>query len=252
MNRRITMIFVMMVILIMTFLSACTSTRQTTKREPLVKVDGTVYEPSEGSHIYLYREGKGPYGPADYILPLPTGEDGRFTINVEPGIYTMVARKRRSGENTGPLQEGDIRSDEIVIHVRENSPQTLSVLLAAKIDNTVKSYSTPDNWNTSISGKVLDADGDPVSGARVHVYTYIQMSERPKYVGERTGSDGGYTVYLPRGGTYYLAARNRFGGPPRIGDLYGRYDKGSIDPSAVVVKEGEQLEGIDIIVFKVW
>ncbi|NIS77031.1 MAG: carboxypeptidase regulatory-like domain-containing protein, partial [Deltaproteobacteria bacterium] len=89
---------------------------------------------------------------------------------------------------------------------------------------TVKSYASPEDWNTSISGRVLDADGNPVAGARVHVYTYVQMSERPKYVGERTGADGKYTVSLPKGGTYYLAARNRFGGPPRIGDLYGRYD----------------------------
>ena len=217
-----------------------------------VKIDGTVYEPAEGAFIYLYAEGKDPHGPADYIIPLPTGEDGSFTLNVAPGTYTMVARKRQSGENTGPLDKGDIRSKEVVIHVEEGTAQSFSLLLVPKTDTTVKSYASPKDWNTSISGRVLDADGNPVAGARVHVYTYVQMSERPKYVGERTGADGKYTVSLPKGGTYYLAARNRFGGPPRIGDLYGRYDKGSIDPSAVVVKEGEHLEGIDIIVFKVW
>ncbi len=69
---------------------------------------------------------------------------------------------------------------------------------------------------------------------------------------ERTGPDGRYVVFLPKGGTYYLAARNRFGGPPRIGDLYGRFDEGSIDPTGVVVKDGERREKVDIIVFKVW
>jgi hypothetical protein len=49
-----------------------------------------------------------------------------------------------------------------------------------------------------------------------------------------------------------VAARDRFGGPPQIGDLYGRYDEGTVDPSGVVVRKGELMEGITITVQKVW
>jgi hypothetical protein len=78
------------------------------------------------------------------------------------------------------------------------------------------------------------------------------MSERPKYVSEKTGPDGRYLIYLPAGGTYYLAARDKFGGPPKLGDLYGRYDQGTIEPSALVIRQGEILAEVDITVTKVW
>ena len=55
-----------------------------------------------------------------------------------------------------------------------------------------------------------------------------------------------------RGGTFYLAARNRFGGPPKIGELYGRYDDGTVEPSAVIVPEGALLPDVDVTVHTVW
>ena len=78
------------------------------------------------------------------------------------------------------------------------------------------------------------------------------MSERPKYVSEKTGPDGRYRVAVRRSGTYYLAARDRFGGPPQLGDLFGRFDEGTVDPSGVVVRRGEVTTGIDITVQQVW
>ena len=78
------------------------------------------------------------------------------------------------------------------------------------------------------------------------------LSERPKYVSEATGADGRYVLFFPEGGTFYLAARNRFGGPPKIGELYGRYDDGTVEPSAIHVKDNQILEHVDITVHKVW
>jgi hypothetical protein len=78
------------------------------------------------------------------------------------------------------------------------------------------------------------------------------MSERPKYVSEATGADGRYVLFFPEGGTYYLAARTRFGGPPKIGELYGRYDDGTVEPSAVHVKDHEFVKNVDITVHKIW
>ncbi len=215
-------------------------------------IEGTVYAPAEGVYVYVYKKGADPHGPAEVILPQATFADGNFAIDLAPGDYTVVARRRSSQENTGPAVAGDQRSDPVDIRVSAGGRVPLRLLMNIKDDTEFKAFQPPREWTTALSGTVKDADGVPVEGARVHVYTYVQMSERPKYVSERTGPDGRYIVYLPKGGTYYLAARNRFGGPPRIGDLYGRYDEGSIDPTGVVVKDGEKREKIDIIVFKVW
>lgn len=215
-------------------------------------VSGTVYAPAEGVTVYVYKAGSDPYGPADVILPAPTGPDGRFSIDLPPGEYAVVARKRANQESAGPMSPGDQRSEPARVRVGESGKAELSLPMNLKDDAELRSFQPPKEWTTAIGGTVRDADGKPVSGARVHVYTYVQMSERPKYVSERTGPDGKYLVALPKGGTYYLAARDRFGGPPRIGDLYGRYDEGSINPTGVVIRDGEKKRGIDIIVFRVW
>ncbi|GAB4239104.1 MAG: hypothetical protein OHK0028_16840 [Deltaproteobacteria bacterium] len=215
-------------------------------------VRGTVYVPAEGVYVYVYRKGADPHGPADVILQAPTAPDGAFSVELPPGEYTLVARRRGNLENSGPLSPGDRRSPPVPVKVSAGETVPLNLLMDTKDDGVVKSFVPPKEWNTFLLGTVRDADGRPVEGARVHVYTYVQMSERPKYVSERTGPDGKYVVPLPKGGTYYLAARNRFGGPPRIGDLYGRFDEGSIDPTGVVVRDGERRDGLDITMFKVW
>lgn len=215
-------------------------------------IAGTVFVPAEGVYVYVYKRGADPYGPAEVILPAPTAADGTFTVELPPGEYTLVARKRSNQDNAGPLAPGDHRSDPVDVKIPAGGMERIALSLNVKDDAEMRSFVPPKEWTTVISGAVRDADGKPVSGARVHVYTYVQMSERPKYVSERTGPDGKYAVSLPKGGTYYLAARDRFGGPPRIGDLYGRYDEGSINPTGVVVQDGEKREGIDISVFRVW
>lgn len=215
-------------------------------------VAGTVFTPAEGVYVYVYRKGVDPHGPADVILPAPTTADGTFSVELPPGEYTLVARKRSNQDNAGPLSPGDQRSDPVDIAIPAGGMAKATLAMNVKDDNELRAFVPPKEWTTSISGTVRDPDGKPVSGARVHIYTYVQMSERPKYVSERTGPDGKYVVFLPKGGTYYIAARDRFGGPPRIGDLYGRYDEGSINPTGVVVQDGGKREGIDISVFRVW
>jgi len=222
------------------------------KSAPSSGVAGTVFAPAEGVYVYVYKKGADPYGPADVILHAPTTADGTFLIDLPHGDYVLVARRRANLENSGPMMAGDQRSQPVAVQVRKGRKLSLNLLMNTKEDTEIRSFTPPTEWTTAFAGMVRDPDGNPVEGARVHVYTYVQMSERPKYVSERTGPDGKYIISLPKGGTYYLAARNRFGGPPRIGDLYGRYEEGSINPTGVVVRTGEKREGLDITVFKVW
>lgn len=105
---------------------------------------------------------------------------------------------------------------------------------------------------TGISGTITDSDGKRVRNARVFAYSNSQMAERPKYFSEETGVDGRYVLPLPEGGTYYLVARNRFGAQPQMGELYGRYDRGIGEPSAINIKNNEIIRNVDISVGKIW
>lgn len=214
------------------------------------RVTGTVLTPLESSHVYAYQKGMDLYGPA-FAISEATGPAGDFDLTLPDGEYTLVVRKRESGDTAGPVLAGDHKSDFISVVVKGGKTQ-LELLAPLKVGDSRRLTEQSEATTTGLSGLVSDMDGRPVEGARVHVYDHVQMSERPKYVSEKTGPDGRYLITLPEGGTYYLAARDKFGGPPKLGDLYGRYDQGTIEPSAVVVRGGEILEKVDIRVAKVW
>lgn len=213
-------------------------------------VSGQILAPLEGASLYVYQKGMDLYGPA-FAISRATGPDGVFDLQLPEGDYVAVARKRHNGDTTGPVLAGDNKSEMLSFTVRGDGQQ-LTVLAPFKTGDERRLTEQAAATETGLSGIITDADGNPVEGARVHVYDHVQMSERPKYVSEKTGPDGRFLIYLPEGGTYYLAARDKFGGPPKLGDLYGRYDQGTIEPSAVVVRSREILQGVDITVTKVW
>ncbi len=216
----------------------------------MARFAGTVVTPLEGTYLYIYKKGMDLYGPA-FAVSEATGADGTFLLSLPDGDYVLVVRRRESGEGSGPVVAGDHKSEFIPLVVRGGSAE-LTIRAPVKIGDARQVAKEAAVSRTGLAGRVTDAEGNPVEGSRVHVYDHVQMSERPKFVSEKTGPDGRYLVHLPEGGTYYLAARDKFGGPPKLGDLYGRYDQGTIEPSAVVVKEGEILREVDITVTKVW
>lgn len=227
-----------------------TSSPQTSAGNGVGRLHGAVVAPLEGTYLYVFKKGMDLYGPA-FAVSEATGADGGFDLTLPEGEYIVVARKRGNGDTSGPVLAGDNKSDFMTIVVKADM-QPITVLAPVKVGDQRRLTKETAATTTGLSGRVLDADGKPVEGSRVHVYDHVQMSERPKYVSEKTGPDGRYLIYLPQGGTYYLAARDKFGGPPKLGDLYGRYDQGTIEPSAVVIRQDEILQNIDIIVTKVW
>ncbi len=214
-------------------------------------VSGQVLSPLAGARVYVYGQGENLFGPAQ-VVSEPTGADGSFSLNLPPGNYLVVVRKRLSGDPSGPVNAGDLRGDPVPLVVEAGRPVTLPLTALLKDANDKAFPAAAEQGRTLVSGTIRDEQGNPVKDVRVHLYDHIQMSERPKYVSERTGPDGRYSVPVARGGTYYVAARDRFGGPPQVGDLYGRYDEGTVDPSGVVVRQGEATTGVDITVHKVW
>lgn len=242
--------FLLLFLLSGLMVAGCTSEQQGTGGNGQGRIKGQIVAPLEGVYLYVYKPGTDLYGPAFAISP-PTGPDGAFDLELPDGDYVAVARKRHDGNATGPVVAGDNRSEFLKVAVRGGVVQ-LTVVAPVKVGDQRRLSGELAATKTGLAGQILDSDGKPVAGARVHVYDHVQMSERPKFVSEKTGPDGRYQIPLPAGGTYYLAARDKFGGPPALGDLYGRYDQGTIEPSAVVVKEGEVLKDVNITVTKVW
>jgi len=216
-------------------------------------VKGKALTPLAEAYVSVYREGMDLKGPP-FTTSQPTGPDGDFSIALPPGKYFFVLRQRTGGDVVGPVRTGDYHSEVVgPITVRGGETIPRDLIAVRKVGETKDLPSTtPAPTSTGISGVIADSDGKPVKDARVHAYTYPQMSERPKYVSEATGADGRFVLFFPEGGTFYLAARNRFGGPPKIGELYGRYDDGTVEPSAIHVKDNEIIEHVDITVHKIW
>lgn len=242
---------VLLVVLLLLGVSACSErSSEGEESDALRKIQGRVLAPLEGTYLYVYKRGMDLYGPA-FAVSRATGPDGGFDLQLPEGEYILVARKRQQSEASGPVVAGDHKSEFMNLTVRGDQTELTLIAPVKQGDQRQLTAAAPVS-DTGLAGSVLDAEGKPLEGARVHVYDHIQMSERPKYVSEKTGPDGRYLLHLPEGGTYYLAARDKFGGPPKLGDLYGRYDQGTIEPSAVVVRKGEVLQDIDITVTKVW
>ena len=244
--------YVVAVLSLAVFFSGCaTVSTNTLSASGTSGVRGVVTAPVDDAYIFVYEKGADPHGPP-YAMSKATGADGSFEMGLPDGEYTIVARKHKNGQPGSPLtKDDDLKSMPVEVTVKGGVMQTQSLVMVRKTDD-VKYFEAKAGSDTSISGRIFDSEGNPVKGFRVQVYTYAQMSERPKYVSLATGPDGRYTIFLPKGGTYYLAARDNFGGPPKIGDYYGRYDEGTIDPSGVILRTGQRLENVNITVHKVW
>lgn len=84
----------------------------------LMKENGT---PLDGSYVNIYPDTiSNLLGPSQFIST-PTDEQGFYQLEVPPGIYYVVARKRMSGRATGPLAPGDYYSEHqrLVTRVEE-------------------------------------------------------------------------------------------------------------------------------------
>lgn len=79
----------------------------------------------------------------------------------------------------------------------------------------------------TVSGKIIDAHGDPVSGADVYVYRTPNVKKPADFVSSRSGVDGMYQVVVPAG-EFYLVAIFRYDGT-KLGPL-GVGDRHSGDP----------------------
>jgi len=174
-------------------------------------------------------------GPSQFIST-PTDAAGRYQIDVPPGVYYVVARKRLSGQPTGPLSPGDHYSEHQRIITRVEAGKLVVVDLPVAIMKApmfFKSRVVDKETDTGISGVLLDAAGQPVMGGFAMAYADQEMKRLPDYASTLSDEQGRFTIYLPEGGTYFLSARIHAWDMPSPGEPFGKYGGEIAQPVSV-------------------
>jgi hypothetical protein len=218
-------------------------------------VTGYEGEPAEGAAVMVYPGDRELLtGPGYLSLAVSDGE-GRFRIDLAPGTYRLAARKRQGGELMGVLREGDLTAEYEgnPVEVTSGSYRDLGTIPLRLVDSARLAERTarglPSPSPTRLKGKVIDTGGKPLAGQFVFVYRDQAMIGRPDFITTSAG-DGTFAVDLPGGGTYYVGARNRSGGPRQPGEMVGRVEDSA--DSSVQVEEGSEREGLAITMEAVW
>ncbi|HEY5672777.1 MAG TPA: hypothetical protein VIR78_03650 [Malonomonas sp.] len=211
----------------------------------LLQKDG---QPLSGAYVNIYpSHAPNLLGPSTYISSA-TGADGNYSIDVPPGSYYIVARKRSSGLATGAISPGDYFSEDArkLIEIKAGK--------LAKVDLPLVYMGAPMFFKQGtgalateqgVRGVLIDAAGKPQAGAFAIAYTSSDIKRLPDFASSLTNEKGEFTLYLPKAGEYYLAARLHAWDMPRTGEPYGKYDGDVITP--IKVAEKEFVEGIKMV-----
>jgi len=218
-------------------------------------VAGRVYSggvPVEGVSVFAYVRTDSAFRDLGFAASAPTGADGSFVIDLPPGDYYLLARKRAAGGIAGPMRKGDLFGyyPGNPVTVRPGAYLLLSVPATALRLRNVPAYSGRYQGAALLEGKIVGPDGKPRAGVYAALYDNPDLLNRPVFLSDVTGADGRFRLSVPLPGTYYLGARSGYGGAPGPGDLYGRFEGNAAH--SVAVREGDRLEGIIITVHEVW
>lgn len=190
-----------------------------------------------------------------YVAVVRTDGDGSFQADLGPGEYRVAVRKRKDGTAAGFLRPGDHSAEYggNPVRVEEGSYTDLASITLHEVDSERLAAAAEDRSaarsSTRLAGRVVDGEGKPLGGQFVFVYKDQGMIGRPHQL-TTSDSEGGFVLNLAGGGTYYIGARERFGGPREPGELVGRL----ADPpdSSVEVAEGAAVEGLAIVMEEMW
>lgn len=192
-------------------------------------------EPLEKTYLYVYKKTDSNFkGPAWFIQPVARG---KFRMSLPPGDYWLLARKRQKGGQYGPIEIGDYFNYYYgnPVHLEANQVKDIQLETITRLSMLEED---PDAVFSGVTGSVVGADGKPAAGLRVFAYRSETMTGTPAYISPATDPAGHFRLAIPETGTYWLLARQVFGGPATSGELYGRLHNGA--GGAIAIKP-EQL-----------
>jgi hypothetical protein len=178
--------------------------------------------PVEGSYVYAYRNARGGLrGPADFEAKV--NPDGSYWLDLIEGRYFLVARQRQGGADAGPPRPGDAWAlpNQNPVVVKTGRLTKIDFALQRVAQTMLMREGTLTGGDTGFSGALVDGEGQAVTGAFVIAYPEPDFRRMPEATSPAVGSDGRFLLYVPRPGTWCLAARTRTRGQPIAGELYG-------------------------------
>ena len=208
--------------------------------------------PVEGVSVFAYVRTGTAFRDPGFAASAPTGADGTFVIDLPPGDYYLLARKRAGGGIAGPMRKGDLFGyyPGNPVSVRPGCYRLLSIPATVLKLRNVPAWSGRYKGAALLEGKIVGPDGKPRAGVYAALYDNPDLLNRPVFLSDVTGADGRFLLPVPVPGTYYLGARSGYGGAPAPGDMYGRFEGNPAH--SVTVREGDHLAGIAITVNEVW
>ncbi|GAB4239109.1 MAG: hypothetical protein OHK0028_16850 [Deltaproteobacteria bacterium] len=208
--------------------------------------------PVEGASVFAYARTESAFRDLGFAASAPTAPDGTFVLDLPPGEYHLLVRKRASGGIAGPMRKGDLFGyyPANPVSVGERGYRLLSIPATPLKLRNVPSYSGDSGGAAFLEGRVVGPDGKPRAGVYAALYDNPDLLNRPVFLSDVTGADGRFRLAVPVPGTYHLGARTGYGGAPAPGDLYGRYEGNAAH--SVTLREGDRVTGIEITVREVW
>jgi hypothetical protein len=214
-----------------------------TKTAETCSVEGRVIgaikgEPVRKATLLLMRTGK-PQGQSYSAI---TSSGGSFAMqDLEPGKYRITVMKGGYGR----MQYG------------ARSPGHAGTTLSLDAGQRVRDLVIRLTPQAVVTGRILDADGDPVSqvSVQLHRYVYIRGKRRFESWGFANTNDlGEYRLFDLDPGRYYLSALPQDDGSEHAGQGYATtYYPGTTDPTGaglLDLRAGVPLRGIDIPLMK--
>ncbi|MBW2503695.1 MAG: hypothetical protein JRE16_03895, partial [Deltaproteobacteria bacterium] len=200
-------------------------------------------EPLEKAYLYVYKDpSKGFKGPGYFIQPVAKGS---FRLNLPPGEYYLLARKRMRGGQFGPIEIGDyfnyypgnpVRVTEKQVHHLNIETITRLSMLEEDVLGAFQ----------GVRGRVLNSAGQPQAGLYVFAYRDAAMAGTPDLFSDPTDLDGRFQLALPDDGPFFLLAREAFGGPAAPGEAYGKLL--NADGDGVPIDPGDDILEVTIYV----
>jgi hypothetical protein len=222
---------VMVALILTTFASGCLSPQRQVKPVPIallpnVGIAGQVTashgEPTTGVYIYAYRNMRSNLrGPADFEAQVD--KYGRYFLDLVEGDYYLVARMRQSGADAGPPKPGDAWALPATnpTTVIPGEVTTVNLVLQGIAQPMLMREGTLTSGDTGFTGLLIDAEGQPLTGAFVIAYPEADFQRMPSATSPAVGADGRFHLYVERTGQWCLAARTRTRGQPITGEPYG-------------------------------
>jgi len=194
--------------------------------EGRVTVDGQVVT---GGAVFAYLSYADVLAYKPFAASGATADDGSYSLDLPPGKYFVVAKKRAAGLADGPLAVGDALSynGSNPITVDPGGYVHVGFSLSRKVEE-IAYRDGPDPATGSLEG-VIEYQGKPLEGAGLRIFLDAADLFRGQgySTAPPTGKSGAFRIDLLPESAFYLIVRKRAkgtgAGPIAEGDYFGYF-----------------------------